>query len=88
MRKRSTNGARLLDLSDTKQARFYMEQAGSVRRLLLEAGDDENYLYGYTENYIRLRIPREQVASSEGEIIKVQVGEQVESEELAEGYVC
>ncbi|KGN69625.1 tRNA (N(6)-L-threonylcarbamoyladenosine(37)-C(2))-methylthiotransferase MtaB [Porphyromonas sp. COT-108 OH1349] len=78
----------LLDLSDTKQARFYMEQAGSVRRLLLEAGDDENYLYGYTENYIRLRIPREQVASSEGEIIKVKVGEQVESEELAEGYVC
>ncbi len=54
---RRKRNSRLQMISAKKEHRFYTEQTGSVRTALLETHNREGYLYGYTDNYIRVRVP-------------------------------
>ena len=47
----------LRGLSVKKRHAFYMEQLGSQRKVLLEAENRQGYMYGFTENYVRVRAP-------------------------------
>ncbi len=64
---------RLIALSDEKLKLFYEGQKGAVRRALIEHGGDDTYLYGFTDNYVRVRLPKGIV--SEGEVCDVRIGE-------------
>ena len=36
---------------------FYEKQKGSVRTVLFEAENKDGFMYGFTENYIRVKAP-------------------------------
>ena len=44
-------------LSEKLKTRFYQQHLGSIRTSLFEKGKKDNYLYGFTDNYIRVKIP-------------------------------
>jgi len=47
----------LRKLSDDKKKKFYTTQLGKKFNILLENNNNKGYIYGYTENYIRVRAP-------------------------------
>ena len=47
----------LRNLSVKKQYQFYKNQIGSICKVLFEQKNKEGFLYGYTENYIKVKIP-------------------------------
>lgn len=77
----------LIALSESKHQQFNQSQLGSRHRLLVEhsTGDDE-WLYGYTENYVRVRIPYQ--SGMEGEVVDVRLENLIESmPELVTGSI-
>lgn len=44
-------------LSDRKKRQFYLENVGSKRSVLFEQEEDEGLMYGFTENYIKVKYP-------------------------------
>ncbi len=42
-------------LSDRKKRQFYQENIGSVRTVLFEQEEDEGIMYGFTENYVKVK---------------------------------
>lgn len=44
-------------LSDRKKRQFYLENLGSQRSVLFEQEEDEGLMYGFTENYIKVKYP-------------------------------
>jgi threonylcarbamoyladenosine tRNA methylthiotransferase MtaB len=42
-------------LSDRKKRQFYSENVGSVRSVLFEQEEDEGIMYGFTENYVKVK---------------------------------
>jgi threonylcarbamoyladenosine tRNA methylthiotransferase MtaB len=42
-------------LSDRKKRQFYTENIGSVRTVLFEQEEDEGIMYGFTENYVKIK---------------------------------
>ncbi|MDR0802266.1 tRNA (N(6)-L-threonylcarbamoyladenosine(37)-C(2))-methylthiotransferase MtaB [Fluviicola sp.] len=44
-------------LSDKKKRAFYDSQIGSQRTVLFEAEEDEGMMYGFTENYVKVKTP-------------------------------
>jgi threonylcarbamoyladenosine tRNA methylthiotransferase MtaB len=44
-------------LSDKKKRAFYEEQIGSSRTVLFEAEEEMGYMYGFTENYVKVKTP-------------------------------
>jgi threonylcarbamoyladenosine tRNA methylthiotransferase MtaB len=42
-------------LSDRKKRQFYTENIGSVRTVLFEQEEDEGIMYGFTENYVKVK---------------------------------
>lgn len=44
-------------LSDKKKRKFYEQQLGTIRTILVEHEEDEGFMYGFTENYIKVKIP-------------------------------
>lgn len=44
-------------LSDKKKRAFYEQQIGSIRTVLFEAEEDEGIMYGFTENYVKVKVP-------------------------------
>ena len=42
-------------LSDRKKRQFYMENIGSERTVLFEQEEDEGIMYGFTENYVKVK---------------------------------
>lgn len=53
-RERSTQ---LHILSDKKKRKFYEENIGTTRTVLFEHEEDEGIMYGFTENYVKVKIP-------------------------------
>jgi threonylcarbamoyladenosine tRNA methylthiotransferase MtaB len=47
----------LRSLSDKKRRIFYESQIGQDKTVLYEAENKRGYIYGYTENYLRVRAP-------------------------------
>ena len=48
---------RLLALSDEKQAQFYAKYEETYRSVLCESDNDEGFMYGFTDNYIKIKMP-------------------------------
>ncbi len=48
---------RLLALSEAKKRIFYHSHIGETRPVLLEAESKNNWMFGFTDNYIKVRIP-------------------------------
>jgi threonylcarbamoyladenosine tRNA methylthiotransferase MtaB len=44
-------------LSDRKKRLFYEQNIGNIRNALIESEQDEGWMYGFTENYVKIRIP-------------------------------
>ena len=77
---------RLITISDHKLSHFTRSQVGSERRLLVEEPEEQEWLYGYTENYLRVRIPYQ--PGLVGEVVKVRADHVVPGHpDLVEGVL-
>ncbi len=47
-------------LSDRKKRQFYTENIGTERTVLFEHEEDEGIMYGFTENYVKVKFPFQQ----------------------------
>lgn len=54
---RKERSRRLRALSDKKKFAFYSANKGIKQKVLFETVKDDGYIYGFTENYIKIRIP-------------------------------
>jgi threonylcarbamoyladenosine tRNA methylthiotransferase MtaB len=57
MEKRKKRSKMLHILSDKKKRAFYEENVGSERVALFEAEEDEGMMFGFTENYVKVKTP-------------------------------
>ena len=57
MEKRKERSKMLHILSDKKKRAFYEENVGSERNVLFEAEEDEGMMFGFTENYVKVKTP-------------------------------
>jgi threonylcarbamoyladenosine tRNA methylthiotransferase MtaB len=57
MEKRKERSKMLHILSDKKKRAFYEQNIGSERSVLFEAEEDEGMMYGFTENYVKVKVP-------------------------------
>lgn len=44
-------------LSDKKKRAFYEQNIGSIRTVLFESEEDNGMMYGFTENYVKIKTP-------------------------------
>jgi threonylcarbamoyladenosine tRNA methylthiotransferase MtaB len=58
-------------LSDRKKRQFYEQQLGSIRTVLVEQEEDEGFMYGFTENYIKVKIPFDATLTNTFQSIKL-----------------
>ena len=63
----------LLDLSDSKLRAFYTSHQGQVMPVLLERPKPNMPMHGFTPNYIRVEVPRDD--SLDNHIVDVRLGE-------------
>lgn len=61
----------LLELSEEKHRAFNTSQLGSNGRIVVEHSDSSEWLYGFTDNYVRVQIPFR--SGIQGEIVPVQL---------------
>lgn len=54
---RREHSRKLQHLSDKKKKAFYLSNAGTTRPVLWESDVKDNMMYGFTDNYIRVRRP-------------------------------
>ena len=57
MEKRKERSKMLHILSDKKKRAFYEENVGAERTVLFEAEEEEGMMYGFTENYVKVKTP-------------------------------
>jgi threonylcarbamoyladenosine tRNA methylthiotransferase MtaB len=55
IRVRKQRSRALRELSSKKRYSFYLKNAGKTHNVLFEAIKDDGYIYGFTENYIKIR---------------------------------
>jgi threonylcarbamoyladenosine tRNA methylthiotransferase MtaB len=44
-------------LSDKKKRKFYEENLGSIRTVLFEQEEENGMMFGFTENYVKVKFP-------------------------------
>jgi threonylcarbamoyladenosine tRNA methylthiotransferase MtaB len=52
---RKTRSQQLHILSEKKKRAFYESQLGTTRTVLFEAEEEEGIMYGFTENYVKVK---------------------------------
>lgn len=52
---RRQRSRRLQLLSDNKKALFYKQNKGKIKHVLFESDNDNGFMYGFTENYIKVK---------------------------------
>ena len=57
MEVRRTRSKQLHLISDRKKRNFYTENLNTERIVLFEHEEDEGYMFGFTENYIKVKFP-------------------------------
>ena len=57
MEKRKERSKMLHILSDKKKRSFYEQNLGSTRKVLFESEEENGMMYGFTENYVKVKIP-------------------------------
>lgn len=55
----------LLDMSDRKLEAFYRSQQGTNRKVLVEHTRHDDSMYGFTENYVKIEMPYNQMLANE-----------------------
>lgn len=58
-------------LSDKKKRKFYEENVGSTRTVLFEQEEDEGIMFGFTENYVKVKVPFDQNLANTFQTIKL-----------------
>lgn len=46
----------LMNLSEKKKTQFYLQNARSIRNVLFESDNDNGVMYGFTDNYIKVKV--------------------------------
>ena len=46
-------------LSEKKRRNFYNNNLSQTKEIIIENGKDQNHLYGYTDNYVRVKVKRD-----------------------------
>lgn len=82
---RKERNALLRELSQKKQHYFYQQNIGKIRQVLWEDTIKEGYMFGFTDNYIRVSIPYEK--NRIGTMTPVQLGEWNISHRCLQGQV-
>lgn len=52
---RTRRSKELIHLSDMKKTQFYLQNTGNVRNVLFESENDNGVMYGFTDNYIKVK---------------------------------
>jgi threonylcarbamoyladenosine tRNA methylthiotransferase MtaB len=81
--KRRERTQRLLSLSGEKQKAFYARHTGKVLPVLVEKSSGDNFMHGFTPNYIRVEIPATDIRDNQ--IIPICLGGFNEAETALSG---
>lgn len=73
MKERNERSKMLHILSDKKRRYFYEQHLGKTYPVLWEAENDDDMMYGFTSNYIKVKTPYEPILVNE--IVNVTLGE-------------
>ncbi len=73
MHERRKRNAMLTSLSEKKKREFYAQHVGTSRKALIEQSREAGILTGFTDNYIKLRLPAEAEIQI-NEIMEVELG--------------
>jgi len=57
---RTARSKKMLTLSNEKKKAFYKQNIGKEKWVLFESDNDHGYMYGFTENYIKVKVPFEE----------------------------
>jgi threonylcarbamoyladenosine tRNA methylthiotransferase MtaB len=71
MEVRRLRSKELHQLSNRKKRNFYMENIDTRRRVLFEQEEDDGYMYGFTENYIKVKVPFDQALTNTFQMVKL-----------------
>jgi threonylcarbamoyladenosine tRNA methylthiotransferase MtaB len=58
-------------LSDRKKRQFYSENIGTERSVLFEQEEDNGIMYGFTENYVKVKHPYDEALVNTFQTIKL-----------------
>jgi threonylcarbamoyladenosine tRNA methylthiotransferase MtaB len=81
-RRRRTNILR--ELSDKKKLNFYKNNSDKIHNVLFESIKENKYLYGFTENYIKVRTGKEKTEENSIRAFKI---DKINDELIAEGEI-
>ena len=62
----------LLELSEQKKSFFYHQHIGEKRPVLIEAEKKGHFMFGFTDNYIKLQIPYDNSKENSIQLIEIQ----------------
>ena len=71
-------------LSEKKKRKFYKNNLNSIKKVLFEKGKDKDYLYGFSENYIKVKIPYKEKVSGK---IKSTLLNEIDSDLSVKGKI-
>lgn len=81
---RSKRSKMLHILSEKKRRQFYAEHIGKTYQVLFESENHEGFLHGFTENYIKVKVPYQKELENTIQSFKLN---QVDAEGIVEGKV-
>lgn len=71
MEKRRERSKMLHILSEKKKRAFYEENMGSIRTVLFESEEDNGVMYGFTENYVKVKYPFDPTLVNTFQLVKL-----------------
>ena len=71
METRRLRSKELHQLSNRKKRNFYVENIDTSRRVLFEQEEDDGYMYGFTENYIKVKVPFDKALTNTFQMVKL-----------------
>lgn len=72
MEKRKERSKMLHILSDKKKRAFYEQNLGTERTVLFEAEEENGIMYGFTENYVKVKVPFDEKLVNTFQRVKLQ----------------
>lgn len=81
---RKSRSKLLRELSNKKRLNFYKRNIGKNHAVLYETVKEDSFIYGFTENYVKVRVPGN--AAFENKIINTEISE-VTTHEFAQGII-
>ncbi len=72
-------------LSDKKKRAFYESQVGTKRTVLLEADEENGMMFGFTENYIKVKLPFNEALVNTFQTIELT---EIDRDQVMKAIVC